>query len=304
MSFRYPVVAVLAIVVGLLLLAWTWYRPGRRTVLPADQVSRSRGLGWLIPVNLAESLPAFLATLVILLLAGPQKLGEPENKRELTNIEICLDVSGSMTAPFGEGSRYDGAMKSLNEFLSFRKGDAFGLTFFGSNTINWCPLTTDVSAIKCSPPFMRPEMAPPWMGGTEIAKALRYCRKVLNERTEGDRMVVLISDGDSFDLYGVADELAKDLTKDRISVFAILIGVGAIQEEITEITQKTGGEAFIAGDPEALKSIFKKIDQLKQAKMAKKIAEAKDDFRPYCVAGMVLLGLQLCMGLGLRYTPW
>ena len=52
----------------------------------------------------------------------------------------------------GDGSRYDTAMKSLDDFLTYRKGDAFGLTFFGNNTLHWVPLTSDVSAIRCSPP--------------------------------------------------------------------------------------------------------------------------------------------------------
>jgi len=305
MMFRYPLLLWLGIAVGIGLLFWFWKRPGRRTVLPSDQVDRPRGLWWSVPINLAESLAALLAVLVLILLAGPQRLGEPESKREMTNIELCLDVSGSMTAQFGSGTRYDAAMASLNDFCSFRKGDAFGLTFFGNNTLNWCPLTQDVSAIKCSPPFMRPEVAPPWMGGTEIAKALRYCRKLLNERTEGDRMIVLITDGDSYDLRGEnAEELAKELTKDRISVFAIIIGQNRIQDEVVDITQKTGGEAFMAQDPEAMVSIFKQIDKLKQAKMEKTIAEAKDDFKPYCIAGLVLAGLQLAAAFGLRYSPW
>ncbi len=305
MMFRYPLLLWLGMALGIGLLFWFWKRPGRRTVLPSDQVDRPRGLWWSVPINLAESLAALLAVLVLILLAGPQRLGEPESKRELTNIELCLDVSGSMTAQFGSGTRYDAAMASLNDFCSFRKGDAFGLTFFGNNTLNWCPLTQDVSAIKCSPPFMRPEVAPPWMGGTEIAKALRYCRKLLNDRTEGDRMIVLITDGDSYDLRGEnAEELAKELTKDRISVFAIIIGQNRIQDEVVDITQKTGGEAFMAQDPEAMVSIFKQIDKLKQAKMEKTIAEAKDDFKPYCIAGLVLAGLQLAAAFGLRYSPW
>ncbi len=305
MMFRYPLLLWLGMALGIGLLFWFWKRPGRRTALPSDQVDRPRGLWWSVPINLAESLAALLAVLVLILLAGPQRLGEPESKRELTNIELCLDVSGSMTAQFGSGTRYDAAMASLNDFCSFRKGDAFGLTFFGNNTLNWCPLTQDVSAIKCSPPFMRPEVAPPWMGGTEIAKALRYCRKLLNDRTEGDRMIVLITDGDSYDLRGEnAEELAKELTKDRISVFAIIIGQNRIQDEVVDITQKTGGEAFMAQDPEAMVSIFKQIDKLKQAKMEKTIAEAKDDFKPYCIAGLVLAGLQLAAAFGLRYSPW
>src|SRR6185503_6249203 len=117
-------------------------------------------------LRMFESLPALILAVVILILAGPQAWSEPRTKRALTNIEFCVDVSGSMMAKFGEGDRYDASMAAINSFLDFRKGDAFGLTFFGNNVLHWVPLTTDPSAIKCAPPYMRPENAPPGFGGT------------------------------------------------------------------------------------------------------------------------------------------
>ena len=120
--------------------------------------------------------------MVVLILAGPQKWDEPRSKRVLTNIEFCVDVSGSMTASFGEGTRYDASMRAINDFLDYRTGDAFGLTFFGNSVLHWVPLTTDVSAFRCAPPFMKPGRLPSWFGGTEIGKALLACRRILIER--------------------------------------------------------------------------------------------------------------------------
>ena len=37
---------------------------------------------------------------------------------------------------------------------------AYVPTFFGNSVLHWCPLTSDVSAIRCSPPFMRPTRPP------------------------------------------------------------------------------------------------------------------------------------------------
>ncbi len=158
-------------------------------------------------------------------------MGNRGRSGRLTNIEFCVDISGSMTAPFGSGSRYDGSMEAINEFLDYREGDAFGLTFFGNNVLHWVPLTSDVSAVKCAPPFMRPEVAPPWFGGTEIGKALLACRKILADREEGDRMIVLVSDGMSFDLTGGTDEqIAAELREDNITVYAIHISDSAVPD--------------------------------------------------------------------------
>ena len=176
--FGHPLVLLL-LVLPIVLAVRVWRRSESRLVLPFDFTAARRGrlLGFV--VNLAEMLPAALLAVVILILAGPQQIGARKHRRQLTNIEFCVDISSSMTAPFGEGNRYDAAMEAINKFVDYREGDAFGLTFFGNSVMHWVPLTSDVSAIKCAVPFMRPDRAPPWFGGTEIAKAILACRRVL-----------------------------------------------------------------------------------------------------------------------------
>ena len=135
-----------------------------------------------------ESLPALILLVAILILAGPQKTGEPRTKRVMSNIEFCVDVSGSMTAQFGEGTRYDASMAAINGFLDYRKGDAFGLTFFGVEVLHWVPLTTDVSAFRCAPPFMNPKNQGIHHGWAErvsderfkrVAKCSRHAKRVI-----------------------------------------------------------------------------------------------------------------------------
>ena len=52
---------------------------------------------------------------------------------------------------------------------------------------------------------------PPYMGGTRIGLALRSVYRILANRPEGDRMIILISDGMSGDLSGQGDKIAADL---------------------------------------------------------------------------------------------
>ena len=302
--FRHRPVLML-LVVPAALLYWTWARRGRSVALPFDH-SGARS-SWILAqtLKLFASLPAGLLAIAIVLLAGPQSWSAPRSKRVLTNIQFAVDVSGSMGAKFGTGVRYDAAMDAINRFLEFRKGDAFGLTFFGNNVLHWVPLTTDVSAFKCAPPFMKPGRLPPWFGGTEIGKALLACRKVLMEREEGDRMIILVSDGMSADLGGgQEDEVIRLLKSENISVYTVHIAEGTIPDEIVRIASETGGEAFKPEDESGLERIFARIDQMQMTRMEKTRAEAADDYLPWCVAGLVLLGVTLLAGFGLRYTPW
>jgi len=210
-----------------------------------------------------------------------------------------------MTARFGEGTRYETSMKAIDDFLTQRTGDAFGLTFFANNVIQWVPLTSDPSALRCAPPFMNPENGPPWMMGTMVGMALRECKKTLMERAEGDRMVVLVTDGYSFDLANGNDAtIAAELKKEGISVFIIHVADTEVSSEMGTIAQITGGEVFSAGDPEGLKSVFGRIDAMKQTKLKKTIAETQDNFAPYCLAGLSTLGIFALTMLGARYTPW
>ncbi len=208
MSFAYPaVLALLAVPVlapGVGLAAF-----GRADCLAVRPRRAPRGRGWAVVLAIAESVPALILAMVIVLLAGPQQLSAPRTKRVLTNIEFCVDVSSSMTSPLGDGSRYDASMKAIDDFLDVRKGDAFGLTFFGNNVLHWVPLTGDPSAIRCAPPFMKPENVPHWMGGTMIGKALLACKEILTSREEGDRMIILVSDGESSDLCGGNDRIGR-----------------------------------------------------------------------------------------------
>ena len=305
MSFAYPLVLLLLCVpVAALVLQWKWH--GFPVALPFDGGDGPSGRWKRLMLHAFHSLPWLLVAVVIVILAGPQRFGSPGTRRKLTNIQFCVDVSGSMTSDFGDGNRYDAAMESIAEFVDYREGDAFGLTVFGTHFVHWVPLTTDPSAFACAAPFLQPMRLPRWFGGgTRIGQALKECRKVLANRESGDKMIILLSDGYSSDLSGGADEeIARGLRSDGIVVYAVHIGSGAAPDQLVNVASRTGGETFAAGDPKALEFIFKRIDAMEKAELERTSAEVMDDFRPWTVAGFSVLGLVLIHLSGLRYNPW
>lgn len=306
---------LLALFIPALMLAWIWLRDrfpslgfgsDRRVALPQDHGVAKSGWAWNFLIRcFLSAAPLMMATAVILL-ASPRHLDVPQEKRELTNIEFCLDLSGSMMAKFGSGSRYDAAMIALNGFVAQREGDAFGLTVFGDNAEHWIPLTTDPSAFRCATPFLNPRRLPPgYGGGTMIGLGLKKCQEVLVTRETGDRMIILISDGASFDLgNGREEEIGRSLRDDKIVVYSIHIGNGMTPPEVSTITNISNGASFSPQDTQALQNVFRKIDSMEVAELTRTYAEVLDWFKPFAIAGLSFIGVALCSLLGLRYTPW
>jgi len=304
MSFAHPLVLLL-LIAPVLLVRWEWRRRGHPLLLPLDH-STARSKRWLGRViRSANLLTPLLLAVGILVLAGPQKLAPPREERVLTNIQFVLDVSGSMNAAFGSGTRADKAFEAIVDFTSYREGDAFGLTIFGTEVVHWVPLTKDLAALRLAAPFLRPEKMPPHMGGTRIANALQSVQRILRSREEGDRMIVLISDGQSADLHsGAAQKLGGELSADNITVFYIHVAEGQPQEETFTVANLTGGQAFAAGDPAALQEVFERIDAMKPTKLKPSARDQADWFWPFAVTGLGLLTLKVIGAFGFRFTPW
>ena len=167
-------------------------------------------------------------------------------------------MSGSMSAPFGSSTRFEAATSSARNFCEYREGDAFGLTVFGSEFLHWLPPTKELSAIQNAMSFLEPARRLPWFGGTMIGRALRGCKERLARTQEGDRAIILITDGGSADFQNGGDrQIAEELAKENIRVLTIMIGGGFVTEGVYTIASYTSGKVFEADDPTALTSVFR-----------------------------------------------
>ncbi|MBS0196543.1 MAG: VWA domain-containing protein [Planctomycetes bacterium] len=299
MTFLHPwVLLLLAVPV---LLMWTVIGRGPGIVLPVDhQAHTSRR--WLHRLlGIFDAIPLLLLAMAIVILAGPQMLKQPRSQRSLTNIQICMDVSGSMSGP-----RYRMASQAIEDFTKAREGDAFGLTLFGSHQIRWIPLTKDLSTIRHAMPFANPDNQPVHMSGTAIGAALRYARDNMEaEALEGDRLIILVSDGDSSDLgNGENYKVGEELKAAGITLYHIHVAEDEIPTEVVDMARETGGEALAAHDVQNLKQVFTHIDRMKPAKYKSSGTVPLDHFKPFAIAALCLAGLHALGLLGMRYTPW
>jgi len=299
LTFAHPwVLLLLAVPV---LLAWTVVARPPTLAVPSDHGTH-RARPWLSrALGFFDAVPLLLLSTGIVILAGPQTLKEPRRERSLTNIQICLDVSGSMT-----GGNYELAKRAIEDFTRAREGDAFGLTLFGVQQIRWMPLTKDLDAIRNALPFADPSNQPSHMGGTMIGAALRFCMKnMVAEASDGDRMIVLVSDGFSGDLSGGESvEIGDELKAAGITVYHIHIDESEVPADVRDLVEITGGEAFAGTDNASLSAVFKHIDRMKPARFAPAGTVPLDEFAPFAIAALALAGLHAAGLLFARYTPW
>ena len=303
MYFAYPWVLLL-LVIPIMLAWWEWRRPGLRVKLPFDYAGAAKRPGLRRLIGYANLLPMIVVAAGLMILAGPRRELTGVTEQEMRNIQMLLDVSGSMRSPYGKQNRYDAAMAAIKQFTTFRKGDAFGLSVFGGEVINWVPLTKDLSAIRLAAPFLRPEVLPTYMSDTEIGKGLLTVKNLLEEHP-GPRMIILLTDGQSADL-GPRQTMAvsKALSAANIKVYSIFIGDNESTVDIATIARLTGGKFFRAGDPTLLAETFQRIDEMEPTKFKPVGRNSVDWFGPLAIVGLGVLGVQLISGFGLRYTPW
>lgn len=234
-----------------------------------------------------------LMGVILLILAGPQVQRIPREERVLTNIQICMDVSGSMTVD--NAIRWRRKRSKTSSFLeAATPSDSHSLEpsrFVGRHS----PKISQ--PFDCALPFADPRHQPPFMGGTMIGAALRFCRdNMVAEASEGDRLLLLVSDGMSSDVNGGnAAELADEMKVANITVYHVHVGTDPVPSEVMEIANSTGGEAFVATDENGLRRIFKHIDRMKPARFKPATAIPMDSFQPFAMVGLLLVGLY---GLG------
>lgn len=299
MTFAHPwVLLLLAVPV---ILAWTAIARTPGVVIPSDHGDH-RSRPWLARLlGTLDIVPLLILAVAIAILAGPQTLKQPKRERSLTNIQIALDVSGSMG-----GRNYELAKDAVEEFTLAREGDAFGLTLFGSEQIRWLPLTKDLKAIRNALAFADPMQQPSHMGGTMIGAALQFCAKnMLAETDVGDRLIVVFSDGMSADLGGSApSDIGQELKDAGITVFHIHIDQSEVPGPMRDLVEVTGGDAFAATDASSMKAVFQHIDRMRPARFAPSGTVPLDEFPPFAIALLALVGVHGAGLLFARYTPW
>jgi len=267
-----------------------------------------------------RSIPWLLCLAWICLCAAltrPQELGAPITPpHQARQMMLAVDLSASMTETDMQlGSqvvdRLTAAKAVLADFLDRRQGDRVGLLVFAERAYALTPLTADLSTV-------RDQLHDAVVGlagrQTAIGDALALSVKRLREQPLGQRVVILLTDGES-NAGSITPEKAAELAASTgVRVYTIAFGgaggysmfgipLPGSGDEIDEtalrlIADKTGGRFFRARDADELAGIYAELDRLEPVAAAGVAVQPRIERYP----GPLALALLLVM-LHLAW-PW
>jgi Ca-activated chloride channel family protein len=252
------------------------------------------------PLNLIRFFPELVLSIVIALLlialARPQRTNEKvEQWTEGIDIMIALDISQSMQIEDFKPNRLEAAKDVARDFIKGRKQDRIGLVVFSGDAFSLAPLTTDYDLLKNYLNDISFEMIE--SRGTAIGSALAVVTNRMRESESKSKVCILISDGDN--TAGNIDPItsAELAGAYNIKLYTIVVGQEGmvpfgkdffgrpqmVENTVDESTMRKiaeigGGEFFRVTDNEALKNVFKRIDQYEKAEIKESRFKDTSDF--------------------------
>ena len=221
--------------------------------------------------------------LLVLAAARPQWIGEPiPLPLAGRDLMLAIDVSGSMEQ---EDYELDGRAVSrlavvrtvASAFVEGRAGDRLGLILFGTRAYLQTPLTFDGATVAA---MLRDSVVGLAGRETAIGDAIGLAVKRLREQPEGQRVLILLTDGDN--TAGALDplEAAELAAQAGVRIYTIGIGGGELGVRslfgmrllrqasdfdptmLERIAVTTSGRYFAAGSRQELEAVYAELDRL------------------------------------------
>lgn len=312
------------------LLAWRHHRRPAFGALTYSRLPAGRGVGggWRLHLPFYARLLAF-ACLVVALARPQLGYAMEESLTEGIDIEIVLDISGSMGAEdFKPKDRLTVAKRVVREFVAGRTGDRIGLVVFSGGAMTRAPLTTDRNMLDTIVDNIQLNALP---DGTAIGVALANAAARLKDSEAKSKVIVLVTDG--INNAGEIDPISAAAVCQGLGIKVYTVGVGGarglvnvpfptpphpvtgrveyrrvpmhlpVDEKLLRtIARRTGGQFFLATDPESLQRIFREIDGLEKTQLqVRRYVRYHEAFPPLVWTGLGLLMLPFAAAL-LRIT--
>ena len=290
------------LLLGLLpLLAWLQGRVGNAAAVRYSSVGILKKIGAL-PQSSAgrwkRRLVLISLGLLVLALAHPRiEKGDTDDKKEGIDIVLCIDLSGSMEAEdfVFEGKKIPRSRAlnlALNEFVTKRPNDRFGVIGFATETYLVSPLTMDGDWIKNMLGYVKSNLP-----GTAIGDGIAASVDLLREAKGKSRVIVVATDGENNagrppkDGAELARELGIRVHTLRIAPLRTVSADSAVKSVLGEVAEKTGGLYFQAADLNSMFDVYRQIDKMEKSRFEQKRYRVFDELYLWFAlpAGLVML---------------
>jgi Ca-activated chloride channel family protein len=215
--------------------------------------------------------------LVVAAATRPQWVEPPLTKTLPTrDLLVAIDVSQSMEtrdmhSPDGRPiSRLEAVKEVVDAFIARRTGDRVGLILFGNSAHLQAPLTLDHEVVSELLREAAIGMAGPQ---TMLGEPIGLGITLLSSSKARSRMMILVTDGNDTGSR-MPPTRAADIAAERdVRLYAIVVGNPETSGEkvdmaaMRDITNRTGGRAFLALDRAQLEEAYSGLDTIEPTKV-------------------------------------
>ena len=249
--------------------------------------------------------------LLVTAAARPQAPGAPVSIQiSGRSLMLAVDISASMASLDSRSA--DGARTRLTtvktlagEFIRRRDGDRIGLILFADQAYLQAPLTFDRQTVRT---FLDEAVVGLAGRNTAIGDAIGLAVKRLSSTPEGDRVLILLTDGANT-AGSIAPEKAAELA-DWSGIRVHTIGIGGNsprspfssrasaatdldEATLKAIAQTTGGQYFRADSARALQQVYAAIDELEPSVVEQAQLVNVKELYAWPLAGALLISLAM-----------
>ncbi len=259
--------------------------------------------------------------LLVIAWANPQLGTKREKaKRKASDIMIALDISNSMLSDDVKPNRLELARTFTVDLVQALKGERIGSIVFAGNAYLQMPLTTDYAAAAMFLKFSNPDQAP--TQGTAISEAIDVAERAFGEESKGNKVLILISDGEDHDSEAVdRATIAKD---HDLTIFTLGVGTpeggfmpvefGGVtdykrdekgqpirtilnEQMLKDLARAGGGEYFnIANTTGVIEALQNRIEKVEKKEMeTRSFSEYESYFQYFVLFALLLLFFEFMM---------
>lgn len=327
MTFAYPYLLYLLLLIPVIFGLWFWARVSRKAKL--RRYGQLKHLEPLMP-DASKYVPAVKIALELLALAAlivavaRPRAGQKEEVENTSGIEVMIafDVSRSMLASATDDpngvSRLQRAKYILNRLIDKLDNDKVGLIVFAGEAYTQLPITTDFLSARMYLDEISTEMVA--TQGTAIGTAINMSINSFSTDDEVNKAIIVITDGENHE--GDALEMAK--YAESLGIEVDVIGVGSLkgapiplngsrgeflhdasgapvttylnENMAKEIAQAGGGEYINGSGNKAVDQLVDRLDKIKKSDLKHISYKASaEQFPVFVWIALLLLAIDVCV---------